>query len=418
MYYRGDTLKETWKKIAVFLLAIVVIVTSFMAGNYMSIATKNKVTMSREEYNKLVNGGGNFKNLQPLKELIQNNFLFEIDDNKLEEYLYKGLFQGLEDPYSVYMNKDEFKSLMESSKGEFAGVGIVVTATDDGFITVVSAIEGTPAYKAGIKSGDRIIKVGEENFSGEQMDKAVEIMRGKPGTEVKLTLSRDNKDKKNEIIEVKLKREIITMRTVSSKLLEDNLGYISISQFDQHTYEEFKKDYLDLKSKGAKGIVLDLRGNPGGVMSSTVEIADMLLPEGPIVKTVDKYGKESIENSDKKMEDLPLVVLVNQGSASASEVLTGALRDYDIAKIVGTKTFGKGIVQKIFPLTKEKENGPGVKLTVSEYFTPKGTKINKKGIEPDYVVELPENFKGTLGPDNLKDDIQLQKAIEVIKEKK
>ena len=200
MYYRGDTLKETWKKIAVFLLAIVVIVTSFMAGNYMSIATKNKVTMSREEYDKLVNGGGNFKNLQPLKELIQNNFLFEIDNNKLEEYVYKGLFQGLEDPYSVYMNKDEFKSLMESSKGEFAGVGIVVTATDDGFITVVSAIEGTPAYKEGIKSGDRIIKVGEENFSGEQMDKAVEIMRGKPGTEVKLTLSRDNKDKKKKYI--------------------------------------------------------------------------------------------------------------------------------------------------------------------------------------------------------------------------
>src|SRR5699024_11640653 len=161
---------------------------------------------------------------------------------------------GLEDAYSVYMNKDECNSLMELSKGEFAGVGIVVAATDDGFITVVSAIEGTPAYKAGIKSGDRIIKVGEENFSGEQKDKAVEIMRGKPGTEVKLTISRDNKDKKNEIIEVKLKREIITMRTVSSKLLEDNLGYISISQFDQHTYEEFKKDYLDLKSKGAKGI--------------------------------------------------------------------------------------------------------------------------------------------------------------------
>lgn len=411
-------MKETWKKIVAFLLALTVIVTSFMAGNYMSIATKNKVIMSREEYEKIVNGGGNFKNLQPLKELIKNNFLFEIDDNKLEEYVYKGLFQGLEDPYSVYMNKDEFKSLMESSKGEFAGVGIVVTATEDGFITVVSAIEGTPAHKAGIQSGDRIIKVGEENFSGEQMDKAVEIMRGKPGTEVKLTLSRPQKDKKNEIVEVKLKREIITMRTVSSRILDGDIGYISISQFDQHTYDEFKKDFGDLKSKGAKKIVLDLRGNPGGVMSSTVDIADMLLPEGPIVKTVDKHGEETIENSDKKMEDLPIVVLVNQGSASASEVLTGALRDYDIAKIVGTKTFGKGIVQKIYPLTKDKENGPGVKLTVSEYFTPKGVKIHKEGIEPDYIVELPEDFKGSIGPDNLNEDIQLQKAIEVIQENK
>lgn len=407
-------MKDKEKKIFKIAVVIMLIVLSFTAGNYKSIIGKDKVVLSRNDYNTLMENQ-KFKNLIPLKSLIEENFLFDVDEEKLEENVYKGLFQGLGDPYSVYMNSDEFKSLIESSEGEFAGVGIVVSATEDGYITVVSAVEDTPAAKAGIKSGDRIVKVGDESFTGEQMDQAVDLMRGKPGSTVKLTLSRPKKDAEDEIIEVELKREIITMRTVKSQMMDENIGYIAISQFDNHTYEDFKSDYEKLKKDGAKSIVLDLRGNPGGVMNTTVEIADMLLPEGPIVKTVDKAGNEHIEKSGKDMEDLPIVILVNEGSASASEVLTGALRDYDIAKVVGTNTFGKGIVQKVFPLTKDRENGPGVKLTVSEYFTPKGVKIHKKGIEPDYIVEFPDDFEGKIGPDNIDEDIQLQKAIEVIK---
>lgn len=340
---------------------------------------------------------------------IKKNYYKDIDNETLNTGLIKGVVNSLDDPYSEFMTKEELKKFMESTNGKYVGVGLVVSPGNDGYITVVSPIKGSPAYKAGIKSGDRIVKVDEVEYSAETMQDAVNKMRGEEGKTVSITVLREEQ-KQKKVHEFKIKRETIKLQTVDGRILEKNIGYIAISEFDKPTYDDFMKELEVLKKKGAQKLVLDLRGNPGGLLDVCTKIADVFLDKGTIVYTKYKDGKKDYYYSDEKKEDMPLVVLVNGGSASASEIVSGALKDRKRAKLVGTQTFGKGIVQRLFNLPYE----TAVKLTISEYFTPNGNNIHKVGITPDVVVELPDNIKG-IGPDYLNEDTQLKKALEILK---
>jgi carboxyl-terminal processing protease len=255
--------------------------------------------------------------------------------------------------------------------------------------------------------GDKIIKVNGADVTGDKMDEAVDIMRGEPGTTVNVTIYRESELKKFDLT---LERKIVEVPTVSYKMLENSIGYIELTQFDGVSYEQFKKAYDALNQAGQKGLILDLRYNPGGRLDIVEQIADLLIPKGPIVYVEYKgKGKKVDKESDANAVKVPLAVLVNGYSASASEVLTGAIKDYQVGKVIGTTTFGKGIVQSLIPL----QDGSGIKVTTAKYYTPSGVCIHGIGIEPDYVVELPEELKNKLVIDPAK-DTQLQKAIEVV----
>lgn len=340
---------------------------------------------------------------------IKKNYYKDIDNETLNTGLIKGVVNSLDDPYSEFMTKEELQKFMESTNGKYVGVGLVVSPGKDGYITIVSPIKGSPAFKAGIKSGDKIIKVDDVEYSAETMQDAVNKMRGEEGKTVNITVLREEQ-KQKKVQEFKIKRETIKLQTVDGRILEKNIGYIAISEFDKPTYDDFIKELEGLKKKGVQKLVLDLRGNPGGLLDVCTKITDVFLDKGTIVYTKYKDGKKDYYYSDEKKEDMPLVVLVNGGSASASEIVSGALKDRKRAKLVGTQTFGKGIVQRLFNLPYE----TAVKLTISEYFTPNGNNIHKVGITPDVVVELPDNIKG-IGPDYLNEDTQLKKALEILK---
>lgn len=352
------------------------------------------------------------KNINLYREAIQSDYLFPYKKEDLETGIYKGLFWGLKDPYSEYYTAEEYKRLMEDTTGKFAGVGLVITAGEDNLITVVSPIANTPAAKAGLKAGDKIVEVDGQAYAGKELQEATEHMRGKPKTSVELTVQRVINGK-TQTSHVKLVREMIEVDTVIGKLMPDNIGYLQISSFEQVTAKDFKKEWEALEKQGAKKFIIDLRNNPGGLLTSCEEIADALLGKATIVTTVDNKGKKDASTSDEAQYKEPLVVLANGGSASASEILLGALRDNKRAKSVGEKTFGKGIVQQIYPLGENGKDG-GFKLTMAEYLTPNGEKIHGKGITPDIVVKAAEQAKG-MGPDFLKEDPQLQRALQEVK---
>ena len=301
--------------------------------------------------------------------------------------------------------------MMEDSAGQFAGVGVVITGAEDDFITVVSPIAGTPGERAGLKAGDKIVAIDGQSYMATDLEEAVAHMRGEVGTEVVLSVRR-KENQETKTFDLTLKREMIQVQSVSSQMLQKEIGYVQITSFDEPTAADFKTHVEKLQAEGAKALVIDLRNNPGGLLSSCEEIADYLLGDATIVTTVDNKGAEQVSKSDAKSNSIPVVLLVNEGSASASEILTGALRDNKRAIAVGTKTYGKGIVQRIYPLAEGEETA-GYKLTVAEYQTPSGEKINKVGITPDIVVELPAETK-SIGPAALDADVQLKRAIEEV----
>lgn len=402
------------KKSILALAAILIIITNiltFTITNSLTIQMDTRVIVPKNEYEDLYSVYKRYSKVLLVESLIKETYLENIDENKLIEGQLKGLVQSLGDPYSQYLTIEEYKDMREQTSGEFGGIGVVVTPGEDNLITVVSPIKDTPGERAGIKTGDKIIKVDGQEFTGENMDKAVRVMKGKPKTKVTLTIRRKVNDAKDEIIDLEITREIIKLETVESTLL-DEVGYIHISSFDEHTHGDFLKELKKMEMNNAKGLVIDLRNNPGGLLDSCASIADELLGEGVIVFTETRQGKKSYYNSKKSHTNIPLVLLINEGSASASEILAGAIKDYNRGEIIGTRSFGKGIVQNIRDLS----DGSGLKLTISEYFTPKGTSIHKIGVEPDIHVELPEDIK-TIGVDNLKEDTQLQKALEILKSK-
>nr|WP_052447442.1 S41 family peptidase [Clostridium polynesiense] len=365
-------------------------------------------------------GVSGYKGLEDIKDVEKFNKLFQIrealykwydgpiDDNLLVEGAIKGMTSSLNDPYTVFMNQEEFRDFSEKNEGEYVGLGIQVGVKDDK-ITVISPFEGSPADKVGILPGDVILKVNGIDVTGKEIDKAVSMMKGNEKVEVKLTMFRESKGS----FDVSVKRDTINMTTVKSEMLNNNIGYISISMFDEHTTENFNKKLKDLKSKGMKGLILDLRDNPGGLLSSSVEIASNFIPKDKvIVSTIDKYKKEQRLNSEGGIaQGLPLVVLINEYTASASEIVSGAIRDYDAGELVGTKTFGKGVVQSVV----SGSDGTALKVTISKYYTPKGENIHQKGISPDIEVKYPDELREKVYKRS--EDPQFNKALEVIKEK-
>lgn len=344
--------------------------------------------------------------LSYLKKLIDETYLHDIKEKDLNEGIYKGYVEGLGDQYSAYYDKKETKELSESLDGSFSGIGAVMTQdASSGVITITQVYDDSPAKKAGIKAGDILYRVEEKTVTGKDLDKVVSWIKGKKGTKVNLTLLRGtNSDK----IKVAATRDVINVETVKYKVLENQIGYISISEFDSVTGAQFAKALKQLQKKNIEGLVVDLRNNPGGSLSTVCDILDSILPKGLIVYTKDKNGKKEEYTSDEKHRlNLPMSVLVNGQSASASEIFAGAVQDYGKAEIIGTQTYGKGVVQNLFDL----KDGTCVKLTTSEYFTPKGRNIDGKGITPDVKIEYKYNAKDP------KADNQLDKAVSVVKDK-
>lgn len=404
------------KRMITFFVIILLLtnLTTFSLSNTLSLEFNSKVVLPRNEYDYLKSTAEEFSKVQLVESLIKENYLKDVDEETLREGQLKGLVASLEDPYSQYLTAEEYTDLTQQTSGEYGGIGVIVTPGEDNLITVVSPIKGTPGERAGLKPEDKIIAVDGKEFLAEDMDKAVKVMKGKPKTKVVVTILRKEKDGSNKTFDVDIIRENIRLETVNSSVIEDTIGYINITSFDELTYKDYMKAFNKLEEKDVKGLIIDLRNNPGGLLDVTADIADELLGEGTIVYTETKTGEKEYYKSKASQTDLPLVVLVNGGSASASEILAGAIKDYKRGELIGTKTFGKGIVQRIRPLPTK--DGSAIKLTISEYFTPNGTNIHGIGIEPDMEVELPEDTEG-IGVEFLKQDTQLQKALEVIKEK-
>lgn len=401
------------KKIGKVLLLIILLVGFSLGGYFLGANSRLDTPLAgimgeeprSQEMERIL------KNIENYSKIIKRDYIFDYKDEDLETGIYKGLFAGLGDPYSEYYTKEEYEALMEDTSGSFAGIGLVVTAGEDNLITVVSPIEGTPAAKAGIRSGDKILAVDGTTYLGSELNEATKAMRGTPGTEVTITIRREGTGVlKNE--DKTLTRAEINVKTVNARLLEDQVGYVQVTQFNETTAEEFDQALRSLMDQGAEHLVLDLRNNPGGLLDMVITMADNVLGEGKIVTTVDKQKKEDVATSDKEHIGIPMVVLVNEGSASASEIMTGALKDNNRALVLGKTTFGKGIVQRIYPLGAGK--GGGFKLTMAEYLTPKGTHIHEVGIAPDLELDLNEEAKG-IGPDFLDQDNQLRAAMALVK---
>lgn len=350
--------------------------------------------------------GENIK-IKYLEDFVKKYYLYDVDEKDFEVGKLKGVVASLNDPYSEYYTKEEYKKLMEFTTGKFCGIGVIITKGEDNLITVISPIKNSPADKAGIQAQDKIIKVNGKEFTAESLTEATEIMKGEKGTEVNVTIYRPSTGKTKDL---KIKRDEISIETVIAKKIDD-IGYIGITSFDEKTADEFNTQLDSLLKQNIKSLIIDLRGNPGGIVDTAAEVCDRILPEGKIVYALDKNKNKVFEfDSDPNKLDLPMAVLINEGSASASEIVAGAIRDYKAGTIIGKKSFGKGIVQT----AKQFPTGDGIKLTTSEYFTPNGENIHKKGIKPDIEVSLPENIKG-IGYEYLDTDLQLQKAIEILK---
>ena len=343
--------------------------------------------------------------LSVLKGLIDENYIGDVDEEALEEGIYKGYIQGLEDPYSVYYNEEETKDLYETTEGEYSGIGAVLSQDlESGVITLVQIYEDSPAAKAGLKDNDILTKVGDIEVTGMDLSEVVTYIKGEKGTDVDLTVLRGEDA---EEITVTATRDTVEAQTVKYEMLEGQTGYLSVSEFDSVTYAQYEEAMNELADQGMTGLIVDLRNNPGGNLNTVCEMLDLVLPKGTIVYTEDKDGKRETATSDDEHQiNVPMVVLVNGNSASASEIYAGAIQDYGIGKIVGTQTYGKGVVQQIFDLG----DGTSGKVTIAEYFTPNGRSIDGEGITPDVEVEYEAD------ENNPEADNQLEKALEVMKE--
>ncbi len=337
--------------------------------------------------------------LNALNSVLSNKFYFDqADEEKSADSIYKAYLSSYDDKYTVYYTADEYKKLMESTSGKFYGVGALCSINESGGVMVLDAFEDGPAYKAGVRDGDVVIKVDDTDITGMDLSSAVALIKGDKGTQVNLTIVRDDKTFVFSII----RDEIIT-KTVDYKMMENSIGYIQISQFDEVTTEQFKEALTDLNNQGLKGLIVDIRSNPGGLLNVVVDIVDEIIPKGLIVYTDDVNGnrKEYNGSSDNEIT-VPMAVLVDGNSASAAEIFAGAVQDYGKGKIIGTQTFGKGIVQTIQPLT----DGSAIKYTIAQYYTPKGQVIQGNGVTPNMVVELPKDAT---------EDLQLDAALEYVK---
>lgn len=346
--------------------------------------------------------------LKTIDKIIDSAYLRsdELDKEQLQEYILKGYVAGLNDPYSIYFDEEETKEIFETTSGEFGGIGALMSQNRETMIvTMTNVYKDSPADKAGFRNNDILYKVDGEDISGQELDEIVKKVKGEKGTKVTITVLRGEE---REEYEATVTRDIIEAQTVTYEMKEDDIGYIRLTEFDQVSLKQFEEALTDLQKQGMQALLVDLRGNPGGNLSTVCGIADLILPEGTIVSTKERDGQEQVYKSDDEQKlEIPLSVLVDGASASASEIFAGAVQDHGVGTIIGTTTYGKGVVQNIFDL----KDGTSLKLTVSEYFTPNGRNIDGKGIEPDVEVKYVYNEKDP------EEDNQLEKALEVTKEK-
>lgn len=346
--------------------------------------------------------------LEKYKSIIDKYYLGEINEDKLKEGAIKGYIEGLEDPYTEYISKEDMQDFMDDTTGNFVGVGIyMVKDTEHNKVMVLSPIKDSPAEKAGILPGDLIVKVDDVEYTADDMSVLANKIKGQSGTTVKVEILRNTETKVFE-----LKRESIKVNPVEGKKLENDIGYIEFNSFDEGTAEDFKNKYKELEKQGIKSLIIDLRNNGGGIVDEALEIADYIADKNSVLLyEVDKDNKEEVKKSkNDPIINMPIIILTNKNTASSSEILSGALKDLGKAKTVGTKTYGKGVIQQLLSLP----DGSGIKITSEKYLTPNKTEINKIGIEPDEKVELPDTVTNILRVDE-KDDTQLQKAIEMLK---
>lgn len=347
--------------------------------------------------------------LSSIEQIVDKDYLGEIDENKIFDETIKGYVEGLNDEYSQYFTKEDLdKYKTDNIEGQFVGIGVyIIQDTEKNAIRVLAPIKGSPAEKAGILAGDYIVKVDDQAYTGEQITEATNKMKGKEGTKVKIQIIRDEKN-----LDFEVERANVRVNPVEADIYEENIGYLKISSFDQGSGSEVTKKVEELKEKNIKSLIIDLRNNGGGIVDEAIEIADLFTnKDSTLLITKDKHGNENISKAKKdKVIEVPIIVLTNENTASASEILAGALKDNNVAKIVGTTTFGKGVIQELLTM----KDGTGLKLTTNEYYTPNRNKINKVGIEPDEKIELPEEYKNILSiPKEV--DTQLNKAIELLK---
>lgn len=377
---------------------VVVFISKLMNGSMFTMLGKSNGSVITKDVKQKADA---------IKTVIDTYYLDEVNEKDLETGLYRGLVSGLDDPYSTYYSPDEYQEMLDSSEGVYYGIGAYLQQdVDTMYVKVVRPIKDSPAEKAGILADDIIVYVDGEDIQGQDLNLVVSKIRGEAGTTVNIGVARSGE---TDYLYFDITRAEVESETVAYEMIDDEIGYIMLSEFDDVSTKQFTDAMEDLKDQGMKGLIFDLRDNGGGNVDVSVDIADYILPEGMVMYMEDKNGKREEFNSDATHHwDRPIVVLANGNSASASEILIGALKDYDRITLVGTQTFGKGIVQQILPLG----DGSGIKVTIAKYYSPKGRCIHGEGFEPDVEVELDVDKYLNEGTDT-----QLEKAIEIMKEK-
>lgn len=386
-----------------------VVIAAAVKKGYIRPDTDGSIYIQSETYDGNTGIGTEAEQKLNLIDQTLKDFYFDdIDDSKVLDNIYKAYVNAYGDKYTVYYTADEYAKIQESSNGAYYGIGVVVRKNDDGTILVVEPYDGAPGKEAGMRKNDVIVTVNGESVADQDLNSVVAKIKGDEGTTVNIGIRRDGSD---DLTELTVTRRKVEIKTVAYEMLDDSVGLITISEFDKVTAQQFKEAYAQLETLGMKGLVIDIRSNPGGLLNVVVDMLDEILPDGLIVYTEDKYGnRQEYNGSNPDVIDVPLAVLVNGESASASEIFAGAVQDYGAGTIIGTQTFGKGIVQTI----RRMSDGSAIKYTMAKYFTPKGQDIHGHGVTPDIVEELSDEFNNLTEYDASKDN-QLQKAIEVIK---
>ena len=403
-----DRRKENIYKIIMLIILVAFvtfIITTISLYQYFiknDNAKKYMITTSSKEGDQIS------QKISEYKSIIEKYYLGEVDEEKLKEGAIKGYVEGLGDKYTEYISKNDMKDYMQDTKGNFVGIGIYMVKDEKtNLIRVLAPIKNSPAEKAGILAGDYIISVDGIEYKGDDMSVVANKIKGEEGSIVKLKIKRGEEFKEYEI-----KRENITVNPVEGKIIEENIGYIEFTSFDEKTAEEFKNKYNELAQQGAKSLIIDLRNNGGGIVDEALEIADLFVEKNiELLYEIDKKNNEEVKKSkEDAIIDMPTIILTNENTASSSEILAGILKELGKAKTIGTKTYGKGVIQSLLTLP----DGSGIKITSQEYLIPNKKKINKIGIEPNEEVKLPEAVENILRVKE-DEDTQLKKAIEMLK---
>lgn len=404
---------EEKKSYKVYKIIMIIMLTAFITFMITTIVGYNYIIKGDGKILLLNTSSDNqdiATKLEKYRAIIDEYYLWDVDEENLEEGAIKGYIEGLNDPFTEYISKEEMQEYMQDTMGNYVGIGIyMVLDSQNGKIRILAPMKNSPAEQAGLKSGDIILEVDGQSYNEDEMSSMANKIKGEEGTKVKLKVLRGE-----ETLEFEIERKNIKVNPVEGKVINNNIGYIQFSSFDETTAEDFKAKYQELEAQGITSLIIDLRNNGGGLVDQATDIADLIIEKGKdLIYEVDKDGnQETVKSEIDPIINMPIVVLVNENTASASEILAGALKDYGKATIIGTTTYGKGVIQQILTL----KDGSGLKITTEEYQTPNHNKIHGVGIEPNIVVELPEDLKEELSiPEN--QDTQLQKAIEVLSNK-